>query len=389
MALFCAMRTRTADECVRVILTKLVYRFGVPSLLVSDEAREFLSRLVQGLCSALGIQRVTTKAYHPEGNSVTERTMAFLGEALRRLEPERRGRWPEILPELEFAHATVETSATGLTPFEINHGSPAKTILSAIPLEKQADGPAVPGQEATQGLYGRIQQAAELYKGIALEQQQKAAATTMATLNDGKRRRRYKVGQRVSIYLPARGLTDGWKPKHCRQFVGPMVVTEKNGTCYTVKEEKTGKFYERTVGNVAPYTPTVDVDEASGSSSEEQESFVEGNLLAVMDEKDNTTFSVAKVLRLGEELATCHFYGTLNPSSSAAVFKPVYVERGTGLSILTNQLSQRDAKKTDPWTGEVTPDEVLDYDVRLTRAGKLSAKSRRWLENYSPAVMPR
>ena len=62
-----------------------------------------------------------------------------------------------------------------------------------------------------------------------------------------------------------------------------MVVTEKTDTCYTVKEEKTGKFYERTVGNVAPYTPTtVDVVEASGSSSEEHESFVEGNLLAVM-----------------------------------------------------------------------------------------------------------
>ena len=100
-------------------------------------------------------------------------------------------------------------------------------------------------------------------------------------------------------------------------------------------------------------------------------------------------FSIAKVQRLGEERATCHFYGTLNSSLATAVFKPVHAERGTGLSILTNRLSKREAKKTDPWTGEVTPGEVLDYDVRLTRAGKLSTKSRRWLENYSPAVMPR
>ena len=87
----------------------------------------------------------------------------------------------------------------------------------------------------------------------ALKQQRDAAATTMATLNEGKRNRRYKVGQRVSIYLPARELTEDWKPKHCQQFVGPMVVTRKDGTCYTVEEVKTGKSYERTVGNIAPY----------------------------------------------------------------------------------------------------------------------------------------
>ena len=63
-------------------------------------------------------------------------------------------------------------------------GEPAR--VSAIPLEKQADGPMVPSDGATQGFYGRIRQAAELYREIALKQQRDAATTTMATLNDGK-----------------------------------------------------------------------------------------------------------------------------------------------------------------------------------------------------------
>ena len=135
--------------------------------------------------------------------------MAYLGEALKRLEPDRRGQWPEILPELEFAHATVESASTSLTPFEVNHGSPAKTVLSAFPLEKLDDGTAVPSAGVAQGLYGRIHEAASLYRQVAQDQQKVASDATSARLNDGKRGRQYEVGQRVSIYMPSRALTKG------------------------------------------------------------------------------------------------------------------------------------------------------------------------------------
>ena len=262
--------------------------------------------------------------------------MGFLGEALRRMPVSDRPRWPDVLPELEFAFNTAISSSTSFSPFEIQHGMPARTVVSVLPLEP-ADVSACEAKSS--GLYGNIREAAKLYSEIATKCRIEAKRDYIGRLNKSGVKREYAPGDKVSIFLPSRGMDDAWKPKHCLDWVGPMTVVKRiASTMYEVKE-KGGRVFERSVANISPYKPT-DSAGCSDSSSSSDDSdggvpeFKVGQMLAVKDEKNPALFWIVEVYCLAEDdEAHCHFWATTNPSIQRAKFKRVWVERGTGLSI--------------------------------------------------------
>ena len=80
-------------------------------------------------------------------------------------------------------------------------------------------------------------------------------------------------------------------------------------------------------------------------------------MLAVKDEKNPALFWIVEVYCLAEDdEAHCHFWATTNPSIQRAKFKRVWVERGTGLSILAYRPKAHE--RADSWMGLVTRDEV-------------------------------
>ncbi len=53
-------------------------RTAIPLQILSDQGTQFLSALVEELCSLLGIQQLKTTAYHPQTNGTVERMHATL-----------------------------------------------------------------------------------------------------------------------------------------------------------------------------------------------------------------------------------------------------------------------------------------------------------------------
>ena len=64
----------TADTVSDALLRHVVPYFGIPRRLLSDRGREFVGDVWDKLTRSLGIQRVLTSPYHPEGNSINERS---------------------------------------------------------------------------------------------------------------------------------------------------------------------------------------------------------------------------------------------------------------------------------------------------------------------------
>ena len=64
----------TADTVSDALLRHVVPYFGTPRRLLSDRGREFVGEVWGKLTGSLGIQRVLTSPYHPEGNSINERS---------------------------------------------------------------------------------------------------------------------------------------------------------------------------------------------------------------------------------------------------------------------------------------------------------------------------
>ena len=73
----------TADTVSVALLRHVVPYFGTPRRLLSDRGREFVGDVWGKLTHSLGIQRISTSPYHPEGNSINERSHRTMNNMLR------------------------------------------------------------------------------------------------------------------------------------------------------------------------------------------------------------------------------------------------------------------------------------------------------------------
>ena len=73
----------TANTVSDALLRHVVPYFGTPRRLLSDRGREFVGEVCSKLTRYLGIQRLLTSPYHPEGNSNNERSHRTINNMLR------------------------------------------------------------------------------------------------------------------------------------------------------------------------------------------------------------------------------------------------------------------------------------------------------------------
>ena len=90
----------TANTVSEALLRHVIPYFGTPRRLLSDCGNEFISKIWTKLLHSLGIQRVLTSPYHPEGNAINERSHRTLNNMLRArlLEGSSSKAWAEKVP---------------------------------------------------------------------------------------------------------------------------------------------------------------------------------------------------------------------------------------------------------------------------------------------------
>ena len=87
------------------LLQHVVPYFGTPRRLLSDRGREFVGEVWASLTRSLGIQWLLTSPYHPEGNSINERSHRTINNMLRArlLEGVPSRRWVKEIPGIMLA----------------------------------------------------------------------------------------------------------------------------------------------------------------------------------------------------------------------------------------------------------------------------------------------
>ena len=139
-----ALPNQEAETIVRV-LEQIFARHGMPSILLTDQGRNFESHLVKSMCQLFGIEKRRTTAYHPQTDGLCERFNAILKSLLRMKVNNDQNDWDEQLPHALLAYRISKQSSTGATPFEMLYGRDARLPLGAEKEEiatKPTHGPA-------------------------------------------------------------------------------------------------------------------------------------------------------------------------------------------------------------------------------------------------------
>ena len=121
-----ALAVVTKDQMPKMV-AKVFYKhfiaiFGVPAKLLSDRGAIFTFALVEELCSAFGIQKCRTTAYHTQCNGQVEHFHQTLFCMIGKLSRDKKAQWEQHLPELLQAYNSTRSVVTGYSPHYLMFG---------------------------------------------------------------------------------------------------------------------------------------------------------------------------------------------------------------------------------------------------------------------------
>lgn len=112
----------TALETTRLLTIHVFRLMEFRPTLSPTGGPQFTSRVWKEFCSTLGAQVSLSSGFHPQTNGQTEHTNQELEAALGCVASMNQTTWSEQLPWIEYAHNSLTSTATGLSPFEVSLG---------------------------------------------------------------------------------------------------------------------------------------------------------------------------------------------------------------------------------------------------------------------------
>lgn len=114
-------KDQTAKTVARALWQNFFMIYGFPKRILSDQGRDFESKLIKELCEMAGIKKCRTTPYHPAGNPV-ERWNRTLIHMLRSLEDDKKVDWRKSLPSVVHAYNCCIHQSTGFCPYYLFFG---------------------------------------------------------------------------------------------------------------------------------------------------------------------------------------------------------------------------------------------------------------------------
>ena len=111
-ALVVVTKDQMAKTVVKVFYRSFIAVFRVPAKLLSDRGVNFTSALVEELCSAFGIQKCRTMAYHTHCNGHVDHFHQTLFRMIGKLSRDKKAQWEHHLPELLQDYNSTQSAVT-------------------------------------------------------------------------------------------------------------------------------------------------------------------------------------------------------------------------------------------------------------------------------------
>ncbi|KAK0602564.1 hypothetical protein LWI29_034807 [Acer saccharum] len=109
----------TEANTISFVKKNILYRFGIPNTIITDNGTQFDGRRFRELCDKYGINNYYASPAHPQTNGQTEAVNKIIKHNLKAKLATKKGSWVDKLPQVLWAYRTTERGSTGETPYSM------------------------------------------------------------------------------------------------------------------------------------------------------------------------------------------------------------------------------------------------------------------------------
>jgi transposase InsO family protein len=228
----------TQDSTAAINFIKsIVFRFGVPHIIITDNGTNFTSKEFKSYYESMGIKLKFTSVAHPKTNGQVEKVNGLICNGIKKrlLAPLEKAKhaWVDKLPSVLWSLRTTPNAATQETPFFLVHG--AEAVLPVKITHEAPRNVSYDETTSTEALQDDVD-ALDEARDVALTRATQYQQSLRNYHSSRVRPRSFVVGD-----LVLRLKQDG-HGKLESPWVGPYIATEViPGGAYRLQDKKTGK----------------------------------------------------------------------------------------------------------------------------------------------------
>jgi hypothetical protein len=122
----------TMEDVAQLFFTHWYCENGLPTSIVSDRDRLFISAFWKALHQLSGVKLAMSSSFHPETDGASERTNKSVIQSIRfHIERNQKG-WVASLPRVHFALMNTINASTGFSPFQLRLGRSPRIVPPVI-----------------------------------------------------------------------------------------------------------------------------------------------------------------------------------------------------------------------------------------------------------------
>ena len=202
----------TAQAVAKILVAVIISKYGAPSRILTDQRSNFLSELVQNICTLFKVKQMNTTAYHPQTDGLVERFNRTLCDMLACYVHDEQELWETYLPFVTLAYNTSVQTSLNETPLYLFYGRE----------------PNLPTDEIQSIRYRAIENKEEKYK----QEWQRAIEIARENLIKAKNKQKeyYDKQSKISIVKVGQFVllnAQGTRGKFSNRWDGPYRVTRR------------------------------------------------------------------------------------------------------------------------------------------------------------------
>ncbi|XP_038887056.1 uncharacterized protein LOC120077228 [Benincasa hispida] len=111
-----ALREAKKENVVDFIRTHIIYQYGIPHRIVTDNGRQFSNTLMDRLCEKFKFKQYKSSRYNNAANGLAEAFKKILCNLLKKIISKSKRDWQEKIGEALWACHTIHRTPTRITP---------------------------------------------------------------------------------------------------------------------------------------------------------------------------------------------------------------------------------------------------------------------------------